>query len=581
MSSEHPVNILLVDDRSENLLALEALLRPSGYNLVAARSGEEALRCVLRHEFAVILLDVQMPNLDGFETAELIRGRERSRNTPIIFLTAVSTSELHISRGYIAGAVDYLLKPFMPEILLSKVAIFVDLYVKTAEVRQQAQDLQSTVVSLEHEIAERERIEAELRRARDELEQRVRDRTAGLAEANQALRTQIAERKRLEAQLIQSQKMESIGRLAGGVAHDFNNLLMAISGYTELVADTLPAEHEARDDLREIRKATARAAGLTQQLLAFARKQIMDPRVVDLAELVHDVEKLLGRLIGEHIEIVVELVPALGHARVDIGQIEQLLVNLAVNARDAMPEGGRLTIHVENIILDEQAASMADDLRPGAYIRLTVSDTGLGMDQQTLAQLFEPFFTTKDPGQGTGLGLATCYGIVKQHAGHITCTSAIGKGTTFDIYLPCVDETPADLPARADSRSLPRGTERVLLVEDEGAVRVLLGRVLRELGYQVVEMPDGEQALQYVRSHGDERFELLLTDVVMPRMGGQKLAERLKSGDPALKVMYISGHIDHPTISEGRREIEPLVLTKPFEQQTLARRVREVLDTEA
>ena len=298
MSSEQPVNILLVDDRSENLLALEALLRPSGYNLVAARSGEEALRCVLRHEFAVILLDVQMPNLDGFETAELIRGRERSRNTPIIFLTAVSTSELHISRGYIAGAVDYLLKPFMPEILLSKVAIFVDLYVKTAEVRQQAQDLQATVVSLEQEIAERERIAGELRQARDELEQRVRDRTAGLAEANQALRTQIAERKRLEAQLIQSQKMESIGRLAGGVAHDFNNLLMAISGYTELVADTLPAEHEARDDLREIRKATARAAGLTQQLLAFARKQIMDPRVVDLAELVHDVEKLLGRLIG-------------------------------------------------------------------------------------------------------------------------------------------------------------------------------------------------------------------------------------------------------------------------------------------
>src|SRR5690349_18140680 len=203
MLSEHPVNILLVDDRSENLLALEALLKPSGYNLISARSGEEALRCVLRHEFAVIMLDVQMPNMDGFETAELIRGRERSRTTPIIFLTAVSTSELHISKGYIAGAVDYLLKPFMPEILLSKVAIFVDLYAKTAEVRQQAHDLQATVVAREREIAERERIEAELRRARDELEQRVQERTAGLAQANQALRAQIAERKRLEAQLIQ------------------------------------------------------------------------------------------------------------------------------------------------------------------------------------------------------------------------------------------------------------------------------------------------------------------------------------------------------------------------------------------
>jgi signal transduction histidine kinase len=581
MSSEQPVNILLVDDRSENLLALEALLRPNGYNLISARSGEEALRCVLRHEFAVILLDVQMPNLDGFETAELIRGRERSRNTPIIFLTAVSTSELHISKGYIAGAVDYLLKPFMPEILLSKVAIFVDLYTKTAEVRQQAQDLQATVVAREREIAERERIEAELRRARDELEQRVQERTAGLAQANQALRAQIAERKRLEAQLIQSQKMESIGRLAGGVAHDFNNLLMAISGYTELVADTLPAKHEARDDLREIRKAIARAAGLTQQLLAFARKQIMDPRVVDLAELVHDVEKLLGRLIGEHIEIAVELAPELGHARVDIGQIEQLLVNLAVNGRDAMPGGGRLTIRVENIVLDEQAAGMADDLAPGAYIRLAVSDTGVGMDAPTQAQLFEPFFTTKMPGQGTGLGLATCYGIVKQHAGHIVCTSEIGKGTTFEVYLPCVDEAPADLPARAGSQRLPRGSERVLLVEDEPAVRALIGRVLRNLGYQVVEMPDGEEALQYAQSHSSERFELLLTDVVMPRIGGQMLAEQLKAVDPALKIMYISGHIDHPTITNGRREIEALVLSKPFEQQVLARRVRDILDAEA
>jgi len=578
MPSQQPVNILLVDDRSENLLALEELLRPGGYNLVSARSGEEALRCVLRYDFAVILLDVQMPTLDGFETAELIRGRDRSRNTPVIFLTAVSTSELHIAKGYIAGAVDYLLKPFMPEILLSKVAIFVDLYVKTAEVRQQAHDLQTTVFTLEHEIAERERIEAELRRVHDQLEQRVRERTAGLAEANHALRSEIAERKRLQSQLIQSQKMESIGRLAGGVAHDFNNLLMAISGYTELVADTLPAQHDARDDLREIRKATARAAGLTQQLLAFARKQIMDPRVVDLADLVRDVEKLLRRLIGEHIEIAVELAPELGCARVDIGQIEQLLVNLAVNARDAMPEGGRLTIHVENIVLDEQAAGVSVDLVPGAYVRLAVSDTGMGMDAPTQAQLFEPFFTTKDPGQGTGLGLATCYGIVKQHAGHIACTSEIGRGTTFDVFLPCVDEAPDDLHPLPDSQNLPRGTERVLLVEDEAAVRALIARVLGDLGYRVVEMSNGEEALQYVQSQQHERFDLLLTDVVMPRMGGEKLAEQLKAIEPALKILFISGYADAPKIASGRRQAEMLVLAKPFEQLALARRVRETLD---
>jgi C4-dicarboxylate-specific signal transduction histidine kinase len=234
-------------------------------------------------------------------------------------LTAVSTSELHIAKGYLAGAVDYLLKPFLPEILLAKVAIFVDLYAKTAEVQQQAEQLQATVGTLEHEIAQRERIEADLRQARDGLEQRVRERTVGLAQANQALRTEIAERKRLEAQLIQSQKMESIGRLAGGIAHDFNNLLMAVSGYAELAADSLPAEHTAHDDLHEIRKAAGRGGSLTHQLLTFARKQVMDSRVLDLSDMVRDVEKLLDRLIGEDIEIIVASAADLRHVKADIG----------------------------------------------------------------------------------------------------------------------------------------------------------------------------------------------------------------------------------------------------------------------
>jgi signal transduction histidine kinase len=580
MLSEPPINILLVDDRPENLLALEALLQPLGYRLIKARSGQEALRCVLQYDFAVILLDVQMPNMDGFETAELIRGRERSRSTPIIFLTAVSTSELHIARGYLAGAVDYLLKPFLPEILLSKVAIFVDLYAKTAEVRQQAKHLQATISTLEHEIAERERVEADLRQVRDELEQRVRERTTGLAQANQALRAEIAERKRLEAQLVQSQKIESVGRLAGGIAHDFNNLLMAISSYAELAADGLPADHTARDDLGEIRKAASRAGGLTQQLLTFARKQIMDPRVMDLSDTVRDVEKLLGRLIGEDIEIIVAPAVGLWHVKVDIGQIEQLLIDLAVNARDAMPNGGKLTIQVENVLLDERDASVADaDLAPGAYLRLTVSDTGTGMNAQTQAHLFEPFFTTKDVGSGTGLGLATCYGVVKQHAGHITCRSEVGKGTTFDIYLPCVDEAPDDRPARAEPPDLPRGDERLLLVEDEAAVRALIARALRELGYTIVELSNGEQALQYVQAHPRERFDLLLTDVVMPRLGGEQLAERLTASDPALKVLFISGYTDSAKLTHGRLQAKQLILTKPFAPSLLARQLRATLDS--
>jgi signal transduction histidine kinase len=580
MLSEQPINILLVDDRPENLLALEALLQPLGYHLIKASSGQAALRCALQYDFAVILLDVQMPTMDGFETAELIRGRERSHTTPIIFLTAVSTSELHIARGYLAGAVDYLLKPFLPEILLAKVAIFVDMYAKNVEVQQQAAQLQATVGTLEHEIAERERIEADLRQARDDLEQRVRERTVGLAEANQALRTEIAERKRLEAQLIQSQKMESIGRLAGGIAHDFNNLLMAVSGYAELAADSLPAEHTAHDDLHEIRKAAGRASGLTQQLLTFARKQIMDPHVMDLSEMLRDVEKLLGRLIGEDIEIIVASAADLRPVKVDIGQIEQLLINLAVNARDAMPNGGTLMMAIENVLLDEQDVSVADaELAPGYYLRLTVGDTGTGMDAQTQAHLFEPFFTTKETGQGTGLGLATCYGVVKQHAGHITCRSELGKGTTFDIYLPCVDESLDEWPVRPVSPDLPRGDERLLLVEDEATVRTLIARALRELGYTIVELSNGEEAVQYVETHPREHFDLLLTDVVMPRLGGEQLAERLIADDPALKVLFISGYTDGAKLRQGRLQAEQLILSKPFAPSLLARQLRAALDS--
>jgi CheY-like chemotaxis protein len=299
---------------------------------------------------------------------------------------------------------------------------------------------------------------------------------------------------------------------------------------------------------------------------------------MDMTELVCDVENLLRRLIGEDIEIVVALAADQGYVRVDIGQIEQVLINLAVNARDAMPNGGRLTIEVENVVVGVEEAAV-DDLAPGDFIRLAVSDTGTGMDARTQANVFEPFFTTKGPGRGTGLGLATCYGIIKQHAGHIACVSEIGKGTTFDVYLPRVDEAPDQLHERTEDRHLPRGDERVLLVEDEAAVRALIARVLRDLGYRVVELSDGQGAFEYVQEHPHERFDLLLTDVVMPRMGGEQLAEQLRAIDPALKVLFISGYTGNAMIEQGRLASETLVLTKPFEQLTLARRVREMLDT--
>jgi two-component system cell cycle sensor histidine kinase/response regulator CckA len=580
MQAEQPINILLVDDRRENLLALEAVLSPLGHRLVKTSSGEDALKELLQQDFAVILLDVQMPGMDGFETAELIRGRERSCHIPIIFLTAVSTSDTHIFRGYLVGAVDYLLKPIIPEILLSKVAVFVELYKKSDKIQRQAAELVGTVQALEYQIAERQRTEEALRQARDELEERVRERTAGLVAANEALHAEILERQRLEAQLLQAQKIESIGRLAGGVAHDFNNLLMAISGYSDLALDALPPEHAARGDLCEINKATQRAAALTRQLLAFARKQIIDPRIIDLSDLIQNIHSLLQRLIGEDIELVIHIDREIGSIKADPIQIEQLLINLAVNARDAMPQGGKLTIETTSTILDEDHTHICADIAPGSHIvMLAVSDTGMGIPPEVQEHLFEPFFTTKEPGKGTGLGLATCYGIVKQHGGGIAFSSEVGQGTTFEIYLPRIAEDLHTHVRHPEEHEPPNGRERILLVEDESAVRELAARVLRGRGYTILEARNGEEALQLMQMDGAEPVQLLLTDVIMPRMGGRALAERLATMCPDLKVLFISGYNDQLTSRNSWLEQGKTLLQKPFLPAALARKVREVLDS--
>ncbi len=579
MSSEQPVNILLVDDRPENLLALEAMLEPLGHLLVKAGSGEEALKQVLQQDIALILLDVQMPGMSGFETAELIRGRERSQHIPIIFLTAVNTSDRHIFRGYLAGAVDYLLKPIVPEILLSKVVVFVDLHKKTNQVQQQASALAASVEMLEYQVEERRRTEEALRRARDDLEARVQERTTNLAAANEALRAEIAERQRLEAQLLQAQKMESIGRLAGGVAHDFNNLLTAIKGYTELALDGLNDPDQVRHDLREIQKATERATALTRQLLAFARKQIINPQVVDLGELIGNIEDLLRRLIGEDIELHVRVGGAQERIKADPGQIEQLLVNLAVNARDAMPAGGTLTIETANVALGaDDPLTYTGEVPESGLVVLSVSDTGTGIPPEAQEHLFEPFFTTKEPGKGTGLGLATCYGIITQHNGQIACSSELDHGTTFKIYLPRVAEDTGARTYDNEDRSLPHGSEVILLVEDETAVRELAARVLRQLGYTILEAANGEQALRLVEANG-VLPQLLLTDVIMPRMSGWLLAERLSVLRPEMKVLFISGYSDQIVTRDRQLQDGVALLEKPFSPESLARKVRKMLDS--
>jgi len=389
----------------------------------------------------------------------------------------------------------------------------------------------------------------------------------------------ISERRRLEAQLLHAQKMESVGQLAGGVAHDFNNLLTAISGYTDLARATLRPDDAAYGDLEEIQKAVQRASSLTRQLLAFARKQFIAPRILNLNDLIVDVGKLLRRLIGEDIHLVTHTAPDLGLVTADPHQIEQLLVNLAVNARDAMPGGGALTIETANTTLDALDASAQVGMVAGPYVLMAVSDTGMGMDAEVKQHLFEPFFTTKGVGKGTGLGLATCYGIVRQHGGHIAITSEAGRGTTVRIVLPRSDDPPMAraVPDSATALPMAHGTETILLVEDEATVRALAARVLHACGYMVLATTDGVDALRTAQTYGAP-IDLLLTDVVMPHMGGPALVAQLAGAYPGLKVLFMSGYTDNMFVHHGQLDPGINLLQKPFSAATLARKVREMLD---
>ena len=384
----------------------------------------------------------------------------------------------------------------------------------------------------------------------------------------------------LEHQLRQAQKMEAVGRLAGGVSHDFNNLLTAILGYADLLAMTVPENSPLRRNTDEIKAAAQRGADLTRQLLAFGRRQVLAPEVLDLNQTVVTIEKLLRRVIGEDIELVTELDPAIGAVQADPSQIERVLLNLGINARDAMPQGGVLTLRTGNLELESDADTTPLGLSPGSYVLLEVEDNGIGIEEAIRDQIFEPFFTTKSRSKGSGLGLATVYGVVRQSGGQILVESETGQGSRFRVFLPRVEDRPEARLASRSSPGLPRGNETIFLVEDEPAVRGFLSGLLERLGYTVLTAADGKEALD-LAARGEQPFQLLLSDVVMPRMNGVELASRLTREHPDLRVLLISGYAEKPeALMEGRLADSPVAfLQKPFSSVTLAHRLREILGT--
>jgi two-component system, cell cycle sensor histidine kinase and response regulator CckA len=511
-----PLHILHLEDDPVDFALIQSTLEAEGINC--------ATTCVHnRHDFVaalehggidLVLSDFSLPTFDGISAAEIVRARWPA--TPLILVSGTLGEERAID-SLKSGATDYVLK------------------------------------------ARLSRLVPAVRRAMLEVDER-------------------AKRRRLEAQLIEAQKMEVIGHLASGVAHDFNNILAVIMGYNDMLTARLEPDSPLRKHTEEIRHASARASALTRQLLVFSRKEKVLPVVLDLNHVVEELKKMLRRLINENIAMTIVLEPHIWHIKADAGYLGQLLMNLVINASDAMPEGGKLTIETHNVTLDETPARRHPGELPGDYVMLSVHDTGNGMTDEVKAHLFEAFFTTKPLGKGTGLGLATCHTIVEQCAGHIEVSSELGKGATFKIYFPRVDQ-PLDVVAPpAQIGSLPRGTETLLVVEDDPAVRHLARGLLEAQGYKVLSASNGQEALHVAYGHKGSPIRLVVTDVIMPLMGGKAMAEWLTTTYPDLKILFTSGYTDDAIAHHGVLDPRIEFLAKPYTPAMLTVKVREMLD---
>ena len=543
------VDILLVDDQPAKLLSYEVILSELRENLIKANSANEALQHLLRREIAVVLIDVVMPDLNGFELAAMIREHPRCQRTAIIFVSAIQMSEPDLLRGYEAGAVDYVPVPVVPELLRAKVRVFADLYRKTRQL--------------------------ELLNA--ELERRVEERTAELAQANAELEERVEERTREReaalAQVNEMQKLESLGQLTGGVAHDFNNLLMVILGNLQLLRKRLPDEPRLLRLVDGAMQGADRGATLTKRMLAFARRQELRPQTVDVPKLVEGMEELLRRSLGPSIQIVTAYRPDLPPIRVDPNQFELALLNLSLNARDAMAHGGRLAIGGRYV---SQPADHPTELTPGRYVCVTVSDTGIGMDAPTLKRAAEPFFTTKGAGKGTGLGLSMVHGVAAQSGGVMRLSSVLGEGTTVELWLPVaeaasgVDVLPAKALQAAGERSY-----RVLVVDDDPLVVASTAAMLEDAGHVALEALSGARALDMLQRGA--KVDVVVTDHAMPGMTGAELALQIKQIWPSLPVILATGYAELPN---GEDPGLPR-LSKPYLQEELAAQVAKVVNERA
>ncbi len=546
MSGEEPVKILLVDDQPAKLLSYEAILGELGETLIKATSARDALAELLKNDVAVVLIDVQMPDLDGFELAAMIREHPRFEQTALIFVSAIHLSDLDRVKGYEAGAVDYVPVPVIPEVLRAKVRVFADLHRKTRQLERWNGELERRV---EERTAALEASRAELQEVNRKLEERVVARTR--------------EREQAMAQLFEAQKMDTIGQLTGGVAHDFNNLLMAMFGSLELLKKRMKDDPKTQELIENALKGAERGASLTQRLLAFARRQELRREALSIPELVSSFEELLSRTIGPGISLKKELAPDLPPILGDANQLELAMLNLALNARDAMPGGGTLTISARAVSVPDEAAGR---LRPGAYVSLSVEDTGHGMDEATQARAAEPFFTTKGLGKGTGLGLSMVHGLAGQLGGALLIESAPGVGTKVELVIPRA-EAPAMQPAAAGEDATEAAGRRatVLLVDDDALVSMGTAAMLEDLGHAVLTACSPIEALEVLEA--SPAIDLVITDYAMPGMNGLELARLIRKTHPALPILLATGYAD--LAAADRHSVLPR-LSKPFRQQDLA-----------